>query len=95
MHDGVGKSLSIDPLKENPLKNGRWSSNLHSWGWKTITYVPMGGIPDQDKDKPSNQQSKALNQETKAVISMFMSPRAMGETMVVPGLLVVLDSGEG
>jgi len=38
----------------------------------------MGGILDQEKDKPSNQDSKALNQETKVVISMFKSPRAMG-----------------
>jgi len=55
----------------------------------------MGGMLDQEKDKPSNQESKALNQETKAVISMFKLPRAVVETMAAPGLLAALDSGEG
>jgi len=36
-----------------------------------LSDVPMGGTLDQEKDKLSNQESKPLNQGTKATISMF------------------------
>jgi len=55
----------------------------------------MGGIVDQEKDKPSNQESKALNQETKVVILMSRPPQPIGETVAAPGLLAVLDPREG
>jgi len=43
--------------------------------------VPMRGILDQGKDKLSNQEPKTLNQESKDVISLFNSPRAVVETV--------------
>jgi len=94
---GVSCTFNVADLKpyyeDDHLENLRANSFLEG-----EDDVPPGGKLDQGNDKASTQASKTLNQEAKAVVSLFSSPRIVvyhhGQTVVESAQPAVLDPGK-